>query len=353
MWDEDQTARWFMPMYHAWRAFMDGRFDDAERLALSIYAMGEKIQDHNARESFRMHLALLRCEQDRAAELLESLQAYVNEYPTVPGWKTVRIYVAYAAGDRETCRSDLAMLAKDRFAAVPRDMNWIVSMAFTAVVCSWLKDDSSALTLHELLSPYAEHYAVIGYGAATFGSVQRYLGLLAATISKAPADSWFAAARDHLDRGAAKIALRALGRCWRGPKPSSEFCWVGARSKATPSGARSSVELPKRLLGLSVCRFSSSTSGLWLPRTRTPRIATWGCSRLESPASPTTSGSGRHLRTPAALQVRSALSHPSDARTSHRTKSRSDDTRGRASWGTHSKRLMVGDKRGDLIFGGF
>jgi hypothetical protein len=68
-------------------------------------------------------------------------------------------------------------------------------MAYLSEVCAFLGDAARADILYRLLLPYARLNIVVGGGSACFGVGSRYLGLLAATMSRwAEAEQHFEAA---------------------------------------------------------------------------------------------------------------------------------------------------------------
>jgi hypothetical protein len=80
-------------------------------------------------------------------------------------------------------RAELESLATGDFSVLPFDEEWIASMAFLAETVRALDEPRHAATLYERLLPYADHVAV-GTPELAMGSVERYLGLLAATMSR-------------------------------------------------------------------------------------------------------------------------------------------------------------------------
>ena len=251
--EQNQAARWYVPMYRASRALMEGRFEDAERFAFEYYTIGEKVQDHNARESFGLHVALLRCEQDRAAEFVAPVRAFVNEYTAVPGWRSLSAYLCCATGDRDAAGADLAILCQDGFRNVPKDMHWLCSISLSSLACAWLADSQRAHGLYSLLEPYADRYVPVGYGLATLGSAHRYLGLLAATLSDRPDDDWSGRAHQHL--ASALSVNRAAGMRALAVWTEAELAQVLAQSssfdeKQRADELRASAERSARTLGL-------------------------------------------------------------------------------------------------------
>ena len=113
----------------------------------------------------------------------------MEEYPTYPIWRCVLAQMAAELGNTAKARDALEALAADRFANVPFDEEWLVSMGLLAETANTLGDAEHASVLYELLRPYADRVAV-SYTEISTGSVARNLGLLAAML-----EHW-----DHAER---------------------------------------------------------------------------------------------------------------------------------------------------------
>jgi hypothetical protein len=199
---------WYATLFRASRALVDGRFDDAERLAAAAHAAGAIEPVQNADQAFALQTFALRCEQGRLPELLEAVEAMVEAHPAVVAWRCAYAYVLAEAGDDAAARSALDQLAADRFGAIPTDSSWLGSLAVLARACEATGHAVHAPALYELLLPYARHIVVAGFGLASFGTVAHHLGLLAATMGRADD------ARAHFEDALAMAdAMRA--RPWR------------------------------------------------------------------------------------------------------------------------------------------
>lgn len=67
--------------------------------------------------------------------------------------------------------------------AIYRDNEWLLGISLASEACALLRDSSAAATLYEQLAPFAGRH-VIGHGEGSVGAVDRYLGLLAATLGR-------------------------------------------------------------------------------------------------------------------------------------------------------------------------
>ncbi len=88
----------------------------------------------------------------------------------------------------------------------PKDDGTPVALALVARTCAFLGDSARARPLYETLRPCARNNTCNG-NEASFGSMSRYLGLLAATMSR-----WDAAARHFED--ALELNTRWGARPW-------------------------------------------------------------------------------------------------------------------------------------------
>jgi hypothetical protein len=86
---------------------------------------------------------------------------------------------AYELGRPDAARRLLDELARDGFAALPRNGNWLPSFAMLAEVCDLVGVAPAAVALHALLAPHADVSVVVGTCTAVLGPVTRYLGLAA------------------------------------------------------------------------------------------------------------------------------------------------------------------------------
>jgi DNA-binding SARP family transcriptional activator/RecA/RadA recombinase len=200
------SQAWLVTAYEALLALLAGALDDAERLVRAARDLGEGPQSWNAAVTYRLQLYVLRREQGRLAEIEDLVRASAGEYPTYLILRCVLVHVLCETGSEDEARSALAELARDRFASLPFDEEWLVSAGLLADAASALGEVEHAEVLYELLAPYADRIA-ISYPEVSTGAVARNLGVLAASIGRGDQ------ARRHF---AAAIALhRRIGaRTW-------------------------------------------------------------------------------------------------------------------------------------------
>lgn len=131
--------------------------------------------------ALRMHRFLLRREQGRVAEEEASVRASVDEFPWYPMHRSALACLLLDVGRIEEARAVFAEMAVDEFRMHYPDCEWMLGVPLAAEACAALGDASAAGILYRQLLPFAGGHA-IGHTEGSIGSVDRYLGLLAATM---------------------------------------------------------------------------------------------------------------------------------------------------------------------------
>ncbi len=174
-------AIWIGRALDACRLLLDGRLIEVEAIAADCLQTGQRVRDHNAFQTFGVHLALVRVEQGRGAEVVEVLRTYSLNYPRTVAWRAMYAFVLSRSGQRSACAAEYESSKATGF-ALPDDLTWQLSMAQFSEVAYDLGDADGARILYERFAPFGSRLVVIGFGIACLGSVQRYLALLAVTL---------------------------------------------------------------------------------------------------------------------------------------------------------------------------
>jgi tetratricopeptide (TPR) repeat protein len=176
---------WVVLIAEAMRDTFAGRLEHAEEVMRRAAEVGSGAQGLDATYYYVVNLQswALRSEQGRLAEVEASLESYVAEYPVVFVFRCLLANL-YAELGRETqARQQLDRLAADDFADLHVGTEWFLGASALASVCAFLGDAERAEPLYEALLPYAG-YNVHAHPEAALGSASRYLGVLAATMSR-------------------------------------------------------------------------------------------------------------------------------------------------------------------------
>jgi tetratricopeptide (TPR) repeat protein len=171
------AGKWQGTMQYTIRALFLGDFALAERLAEEALRAGEA-RSWDAECSYRLTLVMLRREQGRLAEIEDLVRDAADRFP---GYRSFRCFIPLlecALGRDEEAHRALDELARDDFAALPRDAEWLFCLALLAEVAAHLHDAERASILYRLLAPYARVNAMAA-GEVALGPVARYLGICA------------------------------------------------------------------------------------------------------------------------------------------------------------------------------
>jgi hypothetical protein len=198
----DPLHLWYVPLFRATRALVDGRLEEAERHAGEAFAAGRPTQAQNAAQLFAAQMFALRAEQGRLAEIEAELRAFGRRYPAQPVWRGATAFAQIALGRPDIARGEFEQLTAGGLADIPRDGEWLATVAVLVRVGERLGDVPEQMAeLADALAPYADLAVIAGRGAVCLSPVARYAGIAAACAG----------------RGAEAVALheRALGMALR------------------------------------------------------------------------------------------------------------------------------------------
>ncbi len=170
---------WFVAVYAALLALLQGELAKAEHLMSDALDLGKRAQSWNAAVSYGLQLYVLRREQGRLEEVQDLVRSSVELYPTYPIWGCVMAQMAAELGDTAEAQEALTALAPD----LPFDEEWLVGMTLLAEAAATIGDAETGALLYDRLLPWADRVA-ISYPEISTGSVSRSLGLLAAMMER-------------------------------------------------------------------------------------------------------------------------------------------------------------------------
>ena len=188
------------PFYRSWvaglhpmRALMQGRFEDAERLAGEALAAAESAANWNGITASRVQLAWcwkdIGCGADRAAEVERFVREEVLTRPLSGGaaavWNGNLALFMAEAGLEARARDYLDRVADCDDTELTQNVDGRSGAALAAEACALLGDERLAPRFYELLLPRDGLCILGGRGVYFRGAAARYLGLLAATMGRA------------------------------------------------------------------------------------------------------------------------------------------------------------------------
>lgn len=175
---------WYAALFEATRTAWRGPLEDAEAAAGRALGIGRRAGVASAEQFYGVHLYVLRRDQGRLAELEQPVRALIDAYPDYEVWTCALARLLVDTGRQAEARRLVDPLAVDGFTALPRDVNWLVSLALLAEVVDVLGSAERAEQLHDLLAPFADRLVVVASAAACLGPVSYHLGALCASMGR-------------------------------------------------------------------------------------------------------------------------------------------------------------------------
>jgi hypothetical protein len=151
---------------------LDGRPGEAEERIVASLRLAERAQSPSMDLQALVQLVYLRVEQGRAHEIEAVARAQMQRFPDTPAWRSALAALLAAAGRLDEARRELARLAREDFADVPRDRGWLPTLAFAAEVAHAIGDAATAERIHDL--PIS--HATCGGGSLLLRIVAHHLG---------------------------------------------------------------------------------------------------------------------------------------------------------------------------------
>ncbi len=210
-----------------WRgclAMLDGDIDRS--LAINQDAISSTADVAGSPFSFQnvaITLAIERYLRRGLEDTVDAIRSIRASSPRVAAnWDTGLAFALSEIGELDEAREMFESLAENRFARVPRDLNWLVTMQLLGLISLTIHDERHGPTLLELLSPFAHLDGTHGSGYASYGPVGRVVGSLAArwgdpdeaervfhlVLSTRPAGPWTSMTR--LDRAVVRRSRRPI-----------------------------------------------------------------------------------------------------------------------------------------------
>jgi DNA-binding winged helix-turn-helix (wHTH) protein/tetratricopeptide (TPR) repeat protein len=226
---------WFALRFQTARALQEGRLDDARRLADETLAAGQRMDHPNVLPYYGLHQAMLQILEGRFAELEAGLLGVIDH--TAGRRAGALLAFVYSAQDKTAAaHEEFERFARDDFAGVPQDGQWLLTLSLLAQVCARLGDVPRAALLHDLLFPYDDRFIGLVSSTLPFGHASRYLGLLAVVMGRT------AQARAYFER-----AISENERI--GARPWLAFSQYDYAMLLLKRGRRADEREAKRLLG--------------------------------------------------------------------------------------------------------
>src|SRR6185436_2469926 len=121
--------------------------------------------------------------QGRLAELTPVIRVLAAEERDIGAWRPGLAATLAELGMEQDVHRELDRIASEGLASL-RESLWLASLTYLADACAAVGHERMASYLYPELEPHAGTNVMVGYGVACYGSADRYLGMLAATLGE-------------------------------------------------------------------------------------------------------------------------------------------------------------------------
>lgn len=248
---------WYVPLWRAMRAVMDGRMELADRLRRDATRMGDAAHSANAAMLTGSQRAMLLCEIRTPADAVAFFEDLALRWPEYTIMVNPGLAYAYAgSGMTNRAMEILSTIRLDEYQIDTLGSEWLPSIVMLSYAVSLTDSDSLADDLYSMLFPFRGIHSVDGIGAYLMGSVERPLGMLAAVRGdrRIAEEHFEAALAEHrrigarlLVAGTLRDAGKALGDSSMVDESSALYADLGIRvepyedspiDKPTPAARR-------------------------------------------------------------------------------------------------------------------
>jgi len=198
---------WYVPLFRGAQALLRGNFAEAERRQAEVAAAAAATGSVNAALLAGTQLLCIRVEanQQPPADVLDVIEMDPTEWAS---YAAGLAFIALHTGQVEHARGLLDLHARDRFARVARDSEFLTTCMLFGRVASALGNDEALRDVAGLLGPYDDLWMVDGISACIWGPVQLELARIAVTLGKPEeARTRLRAARQVVERADARPRL--------------------------------------------------------------------------------------------------------------------------------------------------
>jgi DNA-binding CsgD family transcriptional regulator len=205
--------------YRSALALSDGRLADAERAAERSRAWSRLLTGRDASGVYGIQMFGIRREQGRLSELAPVVRVLADGERVGGEWRPGFAALLAELGMVDAAREQLTLVRRAGLDSL-RESLWLGSLTYLSDACAVVGDAGLARAIYAELEPMAGTNVMIGHGVASYGSADRYLGMLAATFGALdPAVDHLISASAHNRRMGARTWLAhsryQLGRALR------------------------------------------------------------------------------------------------------------------------------------------
>jgi DNA-binding CsgD family transcriptional regulator/tetratricopeptide (TPR) repeat protein len=158
-----------------------GRLARAEAAAHRSHEWSRLLTGRNASSIHGIQMFSIRREQGRLAELAPAVRLLARSDRSRSAWGPGLAALFADLGMDDDVRRQLELIREQGFDSL-RPSLWLGSLTYLADACAAVADEELAAEVYAELAPLTGANVMIGHGVAFYGSADRYLGRLAATM---------------------------------------------------------------------------------------------------------------------------------------------------------------------------
>jgi DNA-binding CsgD family transcriptional regulator/tetratricopeptide (TPR) repeat protein/Mrp family chromosome partitioning ATPase len=181
-------------------ALCDGDLGGAEAMAVRSHEWGRLLTGRDASGVYGIQMFGVRREQGRLAELAPAVRILAGGVEREGPWRPGLVAVLAELGMEAEARRELSKLAAEGIEGFRASL-WPATLAYLSDACAALGEEDMAAILYPELEPLTGANVMVGHLVACYGSADRYLGMLAATLGEgARAEGHFERAMEENER---------------------------------------------------------------------------------------------------------------------------------------------------------
>ncbi|HKZ12636.1 MAG TPA: AAA family ATPase [Solirubrobacterales bacterium] len=169
--------------YRSALALCEGDLAEADLAAERSHEWGELLSGRGASGTYGVQMFGIRREQGRLAELAPAVRVLAGGSGRDRSWRPGLAALLAELGMESEARRELAQVAKEGIEAYRASL-WLATLTYLTDASSAVGEETIAAILYPELEPFAGTNVMIGHLVSCYGSADRYLGMLAATLGE-------------------------------------------------------------------------------------------------------------------------------------------------------------------------
>jgi tetratricopeptide (TPR) repeat protein len=193
--------RWYSRVIHAMRDFVRGDLAASERGIEEAWQNSGAVSTEFAQHTYRVQRHAILRMRGEARELEPIVREMMLTFPAVFGWTAAWGSIVWDLGQHDAARASLARMMSLGTRQIRGKPSGLAHCAALSELCCKVGDKEAAKEIYEVIIPFADYHGFTTVGGATFGPLQRHLGLLAECLGQAQlAETHYRAALDASKR---------------------------------------------------------------------------------------------------------------------------------------------------------